>query len=454
LFTRMDMPARLFCPKRPASLFLGSFQLLLAVLFVGFSARANATTVGCSGAPSGTYDFPTLTAAIAGAPLSNNSITLYGTCTEAVVITGAQNLTISGAPGAVLADPGIGNAVLDFESSQNVALQTIKIQMASYPFYGPVSGIFVNNSNLAITSVDIEGGAGTDGIDINPSSSVLMLGNNLIENNNDGQGNGEGISVTGPSANLQIGAGPHAASCTTIQGNGDDGIVALPLASVNIHTSPTTCATIQNNGSFGVQISRNSIGTLSNRGNAPTMILSGNLAGAAATEYGLLFLDGPMLIQNNSAAGVWLRDSSANIGSSNGTLLGPTVQQNGSNTNPPCCLISGGISIDSSSNLFLQAGLVTNNLAPGIVIDDNSSMEISQANSVTVTQNPVGISVDHDSSLELTEPPSVTGNTNSDVVCSGFSTAHGDASGVGKMRCDTFVPGPGGPGGNGHHPVF
>lgn len=426
--------------------------MIFAALLVGFGARANATTVGCSGAPSGTYDFPTLTAAIAGAPLSNNSITIFGTCMEEVVITGAQNLTISGAPGAVLADSGVGNPVLDLESSQNVSLQTIKFQMASYPFYGPVSGVFVNNSSLLITSIDIEGAAGTDGIDINPNSSVLMLGNNLIENNNDGQGNGEGISLTGPAASLQIGTNPHAASCTTIQGNGDDGIVADLASSVGVRTHPNTCASIQNNGAFGVQALRNSLASLSNRSDTSTLTLSGNLAGAAATEHGLIYLNGPILIQNNSVAGVWLRDASASFGTTLDTL-GPTVQQNGSNSNPPCCLVPGGITADSSSNLLFLAGLVTNNAAPGIVIDDNSSAKIVQANTVTVTQNPIGISVDHDSSLDFSAPPNVTGNATIDILCAGFSTAHGDASNVGKMRCDTFSPRPGRQPGIGHHGV-
>jgi len=427
-----------------------AFQMVLVILFLGLGAQANATTVGCNGAPAGTYDFPTLTAAITGAPLSNNSITIYGTCTEAVVITGAQNLTIAGAPGAVLADPGIGNAVLDFESSQNVALQTIKIQMASYPFYGPTPGILVNNSTLNITSCDIEGSAGTDGIDINPSSSVLMLGNNLIENNNDGQSNGEGISLTGPAANLQIGGGPQAASCTTIQGNGDDGISAYNLSSVLIRTFPTTCATIQNNGSFGVQAAEQSTGLLVNRGSTSTLTLSGNLAGAGATRNGLVRLDGPVLIQNNSGAGVWARSGNLYIGPSD-VPLGPTIQQNGSNPNPPCCLVSGGISIDANSSLILWSGTVANNAAPGIVVNDDSSLTIAPGSPVTINQNPIGISVENDSSLELLSPPTVTGNANGDVICSGFSTAHGDSSGVGKMRCDTFIHKPGRQGGNGHH---
>lgn len=453
MFTDIKYIARCVWSTRIPFASIRALRVVPVFLLFAIGMPAKATTVGCSGAPSGTYDFATLTSAIAAAPLSNNSITIYGTCTETVVITGAQNLTLAGAAGSVLSDPGSGNAVLDFESSQNVTLQNLKIQMASYTFYGPTPGILVDSSTLVIRSCDIEGAAGTDGIDINTLSNVLMLGNNLIENNNDGQGDGEGINLTGPAANVQIGNGPGGGDCTTIQGNGDDGILAANQAAVTVVTYPSTCAKFQNNGSFGVQISQDSTGHLANRGNVPTLTLSNNFGGVSATNYGVLALNGVMLIQDNSATGIWVRDATASVSfAGNGPGPGPTVQQNGSISSPPCCVIPGGISVEGNSHLSMGAVVVSNNAAPGIVIDDDSSAEIANAgSSVAITNNPLGVSVMNDSSLRLEGPSTITGNANGDLVCSGFSTAHGDASGVGRMRCDTFIPGPGGRSSNGHH---
>jgi hypothetical protein len=424
-----------------------SLKVIVALAVLIFACEAHAATVGCNGAPAGTYDFSTLTAAVNGAPLSNNTITIYGTCTEDVVINGAQNLTIAGSAGAVLLDAGLTNSlaagVLEIDNSQNVAIQNLKIQLISYSFYGPFPGIVVNSSLITVQQVDIEGNSGTDGIDINSMSHVQFLTSNTIENNNDGQGNGEGVSLSGPAASMAFGNGP--AGCLLIQGNGDDGILASGQASVSIATRPNHCATIQNNGNFGVQASGSSTAGLNTPGTTSLLIISGNMAGVAATLGGHVQLAGPILIQNNSVAGIWLRDSSMNMLPS---PQGPIIQQNGGNSNPPCCLIPGGISAQGNSNVFVQAGTVTNNLAPGINIQDASSAIIYSAGPISITQNPVGVSVTNASTVALYSAPNISGNANGDVVCGAYSVAYGDASAVGQMHCTVFSPGPKGQGGN------
>lgn len=429
------------------------FTLSLGLL--AFACEARATTVGCNGAPSGTYDFPTLTAAVSGAPLSSNTITVYGTCTEDVVISGAQNLTIAGAPGAVLMDAGMINVVaggiLEIDNSQNVTIQNLKFQLTSYPVYGPSPAILVNGSSLLMEGIDIEGASGTDGMDINPNSSVQLIGANTIENNNDGQADGEGISLTGPAANLMIGSGPGApVGCTVIQGNGDDGVLASAQASVGIIGFPNRCITIQNNGAFGVQISGSSTGVLSNRGPSTNITLSGNAAGIYASLYGHIQLAGPMLIQNNSVSGIKLRDASANV-LPLAAQEGPVIEQNGGSTNSECCLApQAGISVQGNSNLLLQAGTIANNLVPGVAVQDDSSAIINGSAPISITQNPIGVSVANASTVSLDVAPSISGNADGDVVCGAYSVAYGDASKVGRMRCNVFSPQPSGPG-NGHH---
>lgn len=426
-------------------------QLAMSFVLLAFVGQAQATTVGCNGAPAGTYDFPTLSAAINGAPLSNNTVTIYGTCTEDVIINAAQNLTIGGSTGAVLMDAGLTNGpaggVLEIDNSQNVTIQNLKIQLSSYSFYGPFPGIAVNGSTVAVEQIDIEGSSGTDGIDINPMSHVQFLGSNTIENNSDGQGNGEGISIQGPSASIAFGpGGPF--GCLVIQGNGDAGVLASGQASLNIVAKPNHCVTIQNNGGFGVQVSGSSTGHLGNNGPTSLFTISGNqVGGVASTLYGHVQINGPILIQNNSVAGIWLRDGSLNMLPS---PTGPIIQQNGGNTNPQCCAIPGGISIQGNSNLFMQAGTVSDNLAPGVNVQDDSNAIIYTAGPISITQNPVGVSVTNASTVALYSAPSISGNANGDIVCGAYSVAYGDASGVGQMRCNVFSPKIGGPGGNRH----
>lgn len=98
----------------------------------------------------------------------------------------------------------------------------------------------------------------------------------------------------------------------------------------------------------------------------------------------------------------------------------------------------------------MGAGLVTNNSAPGILVQDDSSATVVAQSPISITQNPIGISVINASTVELAAAPSVTGNANGDLVCGAFSVAYGDASGVGRLNCSTFNPQNHGRPGQGH----
>ncbi|HYX52557.1 MAG TPA: hypothetical protein VE783_03845, partial [Candidatus Limnocylindrales bacterium] len=86
--------------------------------------RGNSPCSQCNGRlhGRGTFDFATLNDAAAAN--SSGTITISGTCTEAVVLAGASNLTIIGANGASLVDPGDAvpnfGAVLEIDDSQNI----------------------------------------------------------------------------------------------------------------------------------------------------------------------------------------------------------------------------------------------------------------------------------------------------------------------------------------------
>jgi len=416
---------------------VGACCILLCSLFV--VSPAQAVTVGCAGATGGPFDFPTLTAALATFPTGNVAINVSGTCTEAVVVAGVQNLLILGAPGAALVDPGGSppnfGAVLEIDNSQNVTVADLSIQVASRTIDNAIPVILVQSSDVRIVRDRIEGAGASDGIDMF-QSTVRLIGATVIENNNDGLGDGEGVFLQGPNAALILRA-DGSGNCPVIQGNGDTGIFAFGGgADVRTPFGPG-CATIQNNGFVGVFGSLGATIELNlGQANPGSIKLLNNFDGLAAVNGAHFTLTGPVLIQGNAVDGIRIRNGFGGL-FTNGTS-GPTIQGNGTMLNPPCCAPAAGISVASNSDLDVQGGVVTNNAAPGIILQDNSSARL--IGPLSIKNNPIGVEVTDVSSAGLFLAPSISGNSTADVVCGPDSDAHGDLSAVGKLICPQFRP--------------
>lgn len=231
------------------------FVLVLVLGILASAVPSGASTVGCAGASGGPFDFTSLTAALnAPGALMNNTITLSGICTESAVIFGAQNLNIIGTPGAALMDPGgsaIG-AVLEIDNSQGMNVRTLRIQLSARTAATGIPGVAVNSSTVHLFQCQIEGAAGSDGIDISGPNADVRIHGGIIENNNDGQGNGEGVFVQGPGAILFL-LSDEAGNCPLIQGSGDSGIWATATGAHVAIPPIRGCATIQNNFT-GIQL--------------------------------------------------------------------------------------------------------------------------------------------------------------------------------------------------------
>lgn len=413
----------------------GSFRYAMVSILalLGLAVPARAATVGCAGATGGPFDYSSLGAALSALPLTNNTITVSGTCTEAVVVAGAQNLQIIGTPGAALVDPGGNpanfNAVLEIDNSQNVVIQGLSIQVASRPASTAISVVLVQSSDVKVAQCRLEGAGASDGIDMF-QSTVRLIGATVIENNNDGQGSGEGVLVQGPNALLILRS--DTSICPLIQGNGNNGILATGGGA----TVRTGCATIQNNGYAGVFGNLGATIALNVSQASPGSVkLLNNFDGLAAVNGAHFNLSGPVLIQGNAVDGIRLRNAFGSLFVSDGTS-GPTIQGNGTSLNPPCCAPAAGISVANSGALDVQGGLITNNPAPGIIVQDNSSVRL--IGPLTITDNPIGVQVTDVSSAAFFLAPSISGNTKLDVVCGPESVAHGDNSAVGKSNCPQF----------------
>jgi hypothetical protein len=417
--------------------------LLVSGLLVS-AATTRASTVGCSGASGGPFDFPTLNAALsAPGALTNNAIFVSGTCTEFVLIVGAQNLQIIGNPGAAIVDPGDQfpptGGVIEIDNSQGATLRSLSIHVAARPLDSAIAVVLLQSSDVRIFQSQIEGASGSDGIDM--FQSTLRVFGGTIENNNDGQGDGEGIFIQGPNALLILRA-DFAGNCPVIQGNGDAGINANEGGTTVRVPIGGGCATIQNNGAEAIfgNLGATIVLFASQANPGSIKLLNNGIDGLIVVNGAHFTVGGPVLIQGNPENGIRLRNAYGVLTGSDG-IAGPIIQQNGTSLNPPCCAPAAGVSLGNNATLDLNAGQVMNNGGPGVIAQDNSSVRvIGQFNQLSITNNPVGVEVTDASSAALFMAPSISGNTGGDVVCGPDAVAHGDLAAVGKINCPQFRP--------------
>lgn len=422
--------------------YLGTVCMILYCIFIASPAEAN-VTVGCAGASGGPFNYSTLTAALVANPAGNVEIDVSGTCTEAVVVAGVQNLFIVGTPGAALVDPGGSppnfNAVLEIDNSSNVLVQSMSFQAASRDVNNAIPVILVQSSDVRIVQNRIEGAGASDGIDI-LQGTVRLFGATVIENNNDGQGDGEGVFVQGPNALLALRSDPS--GCPLIQGNGDNGILAIGSGATVRVPLGIGCGTIQNNGSSAIagNLGATIVLNVPQANPGAVKLLNNGVDGLIATNGTHFNLNGPILIQGNPEDGIRVRNASGTLTSSDGTA-GPIVQQNGTSVNPPCCAPAAGISLGNNASVDLLGGQVMSNSGPGVIAQDNSSVRvIGGSNQLGITKNPIGVEVTDVSSVALFMAPSISGNSSVDIVCGPNAVAHGDLSAVGKINCPQFRP--------------
>ena len=83
--------------------------------------------------------------------------------------------------------------------------------------------ILIQSSDVRIVQDRIEGAGASDGIDMF-RSTVRLIRATVIENNNDGLGDGEGVAAFGGSILCLL--SDSSGNCPLIQGNGDNGILA------------------------------------------------------------------------------------------------------------------------------------------------------------------------------------------------------------------------------------
>ncbi|HEY1679202.1 MAG TPA: right-handed parallel beta-helix repeat-containing protein [Candidatus Sulfotelmatobacter sp.] len=208
-------------------------------------------------------------------PQGPNTITVFGSCKENIVIQSMDRLTLITKNGASITDQSNGVLpVVDIEDSQRVTLQGFTING------GGAQGVLCNTASLCYLTGNTILGPGSFGVDV-VGGSRAFLESNMIQN----WGRGSYIS----------GAAQVFSSNDVFEGNGGSGIVVLFGAYFESRNS-----NFLNNG-VGIDVGVASVtlngGTISGNSSDGMKLLGG----AAATFAG-------PTITGNGGVGVYLED--------------------------------------------------------------------------------------------------------------------------------------------------
>jgi hypothetical protein len=425
------------------------------------AASAAAQTVNCPG--------DSLNGALAALDKTvPNTLSINGTCTEAVVVDGfPNNLNLQGSGGAIIQRPGADPA-LQVRGSGQVNITGLTIQ-------GPgvantnIPLVSISRSNVTISNVVIQGSL-SDGLDILDSGTVWIGGTTIQDNGAVGlsvgahtnanvsawnwppgtsvlQRNGTGLSVaqegtatvgdvtiqgnkTGVNASGWLALGDWGVSAPTITGNGktvDDTAVGIG-GSGDVWINPPTV--IRDNLGHGVGVEFG--GNLKLCCSAGTTTISNNGGiGINAWMGGQVFFWGPQtVIELNRRGGIGIHSGSrAHLGGQ-----GTIVRKNGDPSDPNSY---GGIRVEMNSVLFGVVATVSDNYGPGVFVNSASAANFSSGTVITGNHGP-GVLLQLNSTAEFADDVNVTGNRKLELVCTTGSVAgapKGARPNIGRMDC-------------------
>jgi hypothetical protein len=239
-------------------------------------------------------------------PAGPNTLTVSGTCNEAVTIAGFDNLTLLANPGASINDPTPSipddNDVLDVSNSHRITVTGFAINGGIYGIACVQYSICLLNNNTVRNASDV-------GVVIGRGTQADLTGN-VIQNNS-----GNGLSATN-GANVLISGG-------TIQSNGGAGAFANDGSVLRFFSSDgTTPVAVQNNGFDGVFGTDNATIVLGFNG---AVIDGNNGTGVTVGDASVARIAPQNQITGNAGAGVGLGESSFASVAGNANVSGNTA---------------------------------------------------------------------------------------------------------------------------------
>lgn len=365
--------------------------LALLLLSSCFAAAQTSTssipvTVDCSRGQSLNRTLPKLQTGLA--------ITVYvkGTCTEFVQVSGFQNLTLKGLPGAMLAQPSSGagnlfNSVLAIGSSHSVTVDGLNVQAETTTV--TAIGIGHGSTDIRLRNMTVQGG--TEGILVYENSQVSIAYLN---------GKDAGYTPLGiyDSSDVHVEHSSFDNSSGTLWHAGIDlGASHLTIYDTAIH-----------NMQIGINVGAGSIADLQTfttyfplNGNTDVTIdnsFGTNWDGVSLSSRASLNVFGAKLVINQpgqpwggTTGGILVSDGSAlNATGSNLVITGSHGQ---------------GIIVDNNSHASIAGASVTGGGHGGLVVANLSSVDVSAGNMLTlIGGNGVDLYCDSNSTI--------TGSTN------------------------------------------
>jgi hypothetical protein len=419
-----------------------AFVLLL--FFPTMAAAAN-VTVDCGAGESINGALAALDA------IGPHTITVTGTCTEAVNINLRNQITIQ-APveqTATIQSPLPNVNVFTISSARRIVLNRLVIR-------GGRNGISINlGSDVNIHNSTI---AENNNIGILYTQSTVTIDSSTIRDN-------AFMGLAAQAGSLGNVGGPSAAQHVLIAGNGTGVSVLEAFLQFNGNF------TVENNANFGFDMAGGRLNLSGMQAGVENLIRSNGAGAINMRNAASTIIFGKTVIQNNNANGIVvtsgsnltlneivLPDTTVLTTLIEGhTIAGLTLAQQSQATiggrhkirnngaTPGTCLstVCGGIRVFSGSQLALRGGAeVSNNIGPGVNVEHNSALLIVvpiviSGNSEEGIRQLIHAST---SIVPLTPTPAPGTNNISSVVCDDSSIIGGDLLGIGKLSCKVVKP--------------
>jgi len=359
--------------------------LAVSILFFALTyvAAAQQVTVDCSKGQSLNQALAKLN------PQIPNTVSVNGTCTEFVRVSGFHNLVLKALPGATLAQPSTGggslfNATLYIEASQSVVVEGFAFDGSAGTFSN--IGIGHGSSDIRLRSLDIQGGSGSISVFENSQASIAYVhvhdtgyaSLQIYDSSDvhvehclfDDTTNGQNQWHVG----IALGAAHVTMYGTTIRNmqqgisGGADSIVDLVVFNTYYAATGSTDVVIDNSGGF-------------------------NFDGVAVTGGSLNIYNAKLVITKSgqswggTTAGVLLDEGASMVADSG--YLSITSSQ------------GQGVVAMNNSHATLFGATITSGIHGGLVAINNSSIDLSISNSLlsTIGGNSVDLFCDPDSKI-------------------------------------------------------
>jgi hypothetical protein len=418
--------------------------LFVLLLLLSTTAAAANVTVDCGAGE-------TISNALAGLDsVGPHTITVTGTCTEAVNLNLRNQVTIQAPVGqtATIQAPVPNLTAVNISSARRIVLNRLLIR-------GGRNGVSINmGSDVNIHNSTI---AENSNVGVLFTQSTLNIDSSTIRDN--------ALAGLGAQAgSLANVGGPSASQHVFITGNGTGVTVLEAFVQFNGNF------TVENNVNFGFDVAggrlnlagmqagvqnliRSNGGAIQLRNAASAMIFgqnviqNNNFNGIIVTNGSNLTMNETVLpdstvlttvMEGHPIAGLTVaQQSSATIGGRH------KIRNNGASLETCLSTVCGGVRVFSGSQLTLRGGAeVSNNIGPGINVEHNSTLLIVipiviSGNSQEGIRQLINAVT---SIIPLTPTPAPGTNNISSVNCDDSSLIAGDLLGIGKVSCKVAKP--------------